>query len=107
VCTACYAIWSASSNSYWPALYVADASGQIGHRHFGEGAYDESERVIQQLLAESGVEPTDPDLDEQGNGALAEQRLYQLIRQTSPVAERRFEIEFLDSDVAAYDFTFG
>lgn len=222
-----YAIWDAISNSYWPALYVADANGRIRHHHFGEGAYDESERVIQQLLAESGAEATGPDLvtvdprgaevaadwdnlnssetylgsahttrfaspggvvqsgphvyaapaqlmlnqwalagswsiekeavvlndasgrityqfrardvnlvmgpeatgtssafrvlidgqtpsaaggfdvDEQGTGALAEQRLYQLIRQPPPIVERRFEIEFLDSNVAAYDFTFG
>jgi hypothetical protein len=47
------------------------------------------------------------DIDAQGLGTVSEQRLYQLIRQPSPVAERRFEIEFLDSDVAAYDFTFG
>jgi hypothetical protein len=47
------------------------------------------------------------DVDDQGNGTLAEQRLYQLIRQPLPVAERRFEIEFVDSGVAAYAFTFG
>jgi thiol-disulfide isomerase/thioredoxin len=44
-----YAIWNAFSNQYWPALYVVDATGQIRHHQFGEGAYDESERVIQQL----------------------------------------------------------
>jgi hypothetical protein len=47
------------------------------------------------------------DVDDQGNGTAADQRLYQLIRQAMPVAERRFEIEFLDSGVAAYAFTFG
>jgi thiol-disulfide isomerase/thioredoxin len=222
-----HAIWDAFSNNYWPALYVADASGRIRYRHFGEGAYDESERVVQQLLAESGADGIDPelvtvdprgaevaadldnlkspetylgpartsnfaspgglgsgsprtyvapaqlklnqwalgsnwtadgeavvlnephgriayqfrardlnlvigspgtgassgfrvlldgqapgtahgiDVDEHGNGALAEQRLYQLVRQPPPVTERRFEIEFFDSNAAAYDFTFG
>jgi hypothetical protein len=47
------------------------------------------------------------DIDDQGMGTVVEQRLYQLIRQSMPVAERRFEIEFLDPGVAAYDFTFG
>jgi hypothetical protein len=47
------------------------------------------------------------DVDEQGHGTLTYQRLYQLVRQPLPVTERRFEIEFLDSGVAAYAFTFG
>jgi thiol-disulfide isomerase/thioredoxin len=48
-----YAVWSAFDNNYWPALYFADAEGVIRDQHFGEGRYEESERVIQQLL---GVE---------------------------------------------------
>jgi thiol-disulfide isomerase/thioredoxin len=48
-----YAIWSAFDNHYWPALYFVDAEGIIRDQHFGEGRYEESERVIQQLL---GVE---------------------------------------------------
>jgi hypothetical protein len=47
------------------------------------------------------------DVDEQGKGRVAEQRLYQLIRQPKPIADRQFEIEFLDSGVEAYCFTFG
>jgi thiol-disulfide isomerase/thioredoxin len=222
-----YAIWNAFANHYWPALYFVDATGRIRHHHLGEGAYDESERVIQQLLQESGATDIGPelvtvdargaevaadwddlespenylgfdrtenfassggvvrgtsrvyaapaqlklnqwalagnwtfenevvvlnevngrivyqshardlhlvmgpatpgasigfrvlidglppgaahgfDVDDQGNGTTTEQRLYQLIRQPTPVAERRFEIEFLDSGVGAYAFTFG
>jgi thiol-disulfide isomerase/thioredoxin len=48
-----YAIWSAFDNNYWPALYFVDADGVIRDHHFGEGRYEESERVIQRLL---GVE---------------------------------------------------
>jgi thiol-disulfide isomerase/thioredoxin len=222
-----YAVWDAFTNRYWPALYFVDATGRIRHHHFGEGAYEESERVIQQLLSESGANDIDPelvavdacgaevaadwddlespenylgfartenfassggvlrsssrvyaaptqltlnqwaldgnwtfenesvvlndvngrivsqfrardlhlvmgpvthgtsirfnvlldglppgaahgyDVDDQGNGMLSEQRLHQLIRQPMPVAERRFEIEFLDSGMGAYAFTFG
>jgi thiol-disulfide isomerase/thioredoxin len=48
-----YGIWSAFANHYWPALYFIDADGVIRDQHFGEGRYEQSERVIQQLL---GVE---------------------------------------------------
>jgi thiol-disulfide isomerase/thioredoxin len=45
-----YAIWNAFANRYWPALYFADADGIIRDEHFGEGRYEQSERVIQRLL---------------------------------------------------------
>jgi thiol-disulfide isomerase/thioredoxin len=48
-----YEIWSAFANHYWPALYFVDADGIIRDQHFGEGRYEQSERVIQRLL---GVE---------------------------------------------------
>jgi cytochrome c biogenesis protein CcdA/thiol-disulfide isomerase/thioredoxin len=47
-----YAIWKAFKNQYWPAHYFIDAHGSIRYHHFGEGKYDESEQVIQQLLRE-------------------------------------------------------
>jgi cytochrome c biogenesis protein CcdA/thiol-disulfide isomerase/thioredoxin len=47
-------IWNAFQNQYWPAHYFIDAQGRIRHHHFGEGEYDESEKVIRQLLAEAG-----------------------------------------------------
>jgi len=47
------------------------------------------------------------DVDEQGNGTVTEHRLYQLIRQSGPIADRQFEIEFLDSGVEVFAFTFG
>lgn len=47
------------------------------------------------------------DVDALGTGTVTEQRLYQLIRQHGPVAERTFEITFLDPGVQAYSFTFG
>jgi thiol-disulfide isomerase/thioredoxin len=49
-----YAVWQAFSNHYWPAVYIADADGRIRHHHFGEGGYEECERVVQQLLREAG-----------------------------------------------------
>jgi thiol-disulfide isomerase/thioredoxin len=220
-------IWRAFKNQYWPALYFIDAHGRIRHHHFGEGSYEQSEMIIQQLLAEAGNDgidrepvavdargieaaadwrslksaedyfgyertqnfaspggavadkprmyqppamlrlnewalsgdwtvtkgnavlnqpngrvayrfhardlhlvmgPATPgtsvkfrvlidgqppgsahgiDVDEQGGGTVTEQRLYQLIRQPKPIADRQFEIEFLGPGVEAFAFTFG
>ena len=52
-----YAVWDAFDNHYWPALYIADAQGRIRFHQFGEGAYEQSEMVIQHLLAEVGRQP--------------------------------------------------
>jgi thiol-disulfide isomerase/thioredoxin len=48
-----YEIWGAFDNHYWPALYFVDAEGIVRDQHFGEGRYEQSERVNQRLL---GVE---------------------------------------------------
>ena len=50
-----HAIWNAFDNEYWPALYFVDVQGRVRHHQFGEGEYQQSESVIQQLLAEAGV----------------------------------------------------
>jgi cytochrome c biogenesis protein CcdA/thiol-disulfide isomerase/thioredoxin len=220
-----YAIWRAFKNEYWPAHYFIDATGRIRHHHFGEGEYDESEQVIQRLLAEAGQtkvpaglvavtasgaeaasseadiqspetyigyerserfvspggarenarktytsgalrlnqwglagtwtvgsehatleqkgggityrfhardlhlvlaapagqpvrfrltidgkapgEARGADVDANGEGIVTGQRLYQLVRQRGAVADRTFEIIFLDPGVQAYAFTFG
>ena len=222
-----YAIWTAFDNHYWPAFYFVDAQGRIRHHQYGEGQYEQSEMIIQQLLAEAGngdigqelvsvdgrgveaaadwgslqsgenyvgyartenfaspggavldtrrvyaaparlrlnqwalsgdwtvgrqatllntangriayrfhardlhlvmgpaargasvrfrvlVDGQPPgaahglDVDDQGNGTVSEQRMYQLIRQPQPIADRLFEIEFLDPGMEAYVFTFG
>jgi hypothetical protein len=47
------------------------------------------------------------DVDDRGNGTVTEPRMYQLIRQPAPIVDRQFEIEFLDSGVEAFSFTFG
>jgi len=207
-----YAIWNGFSNHYWPALYLIDEKGAIRFTHFGEGAYDESERMIQKVLGDAGssgfarelvtvdapgieaaadwdnlrspetylgseqgenfvrsaarlrlnewtvagdwtlgskavvlkqpngriayrfhardvnlvMGPTGrgasvryrvridgqpvrggADVDAQGQGAVTEQRTYQLVRQAPPIEDRQFEIEFLAAGVEAFCFTFG
>jgi thiol-disulfide isomerase/thioredoxin len=220
-----YGVWRAFDNHYWPAVYIGDTEGRIRHHHFGEGGYEECERVIQQLLREAGGEGIADDLvsvadegveaqadwatlrsretylgyeqaqnfageprfdaartyvapdrlqlnqwalsgdwtieggrsvlneaggriafrfhardvnlvlgppsggaavpfrvlvdgepprgahgldvDEDGHGAVAQQRLYQLIRQPRSITDRTFEITFLEPGAEAYVFTFG
>jgi thiol-disulfide isomerase/thioredoxin len=57
-----HAIWRAFKNEYWPALYFVDAQGHIRHRQFGEGEYEQSEMIIQRLLAEAGIGGTGHEL---------------------------------------------
>ena len=49
-----YATWKAYDNNYWPAKYLIDKDGYIRYTHFGEGAYDTTEKKIQELLQEAG-----------------------------------------------------
>jgi thiol-disulfide isomerase/thioredoxin len=56
-----YAVWRAFANNYWPAVYIADAEGRIRHMHFGEGGYEECEKVVQMLLREAGREGVPDD----------------------------------------------
>jgi thiol-disulfide isomerase/thioredoxin len=57
-----YGVWRAFDNHYWPAVYIADAEGRIRHHQFGEGQYEELERIIQQLLREAGRDGIGDDL---------------------------------------------
>lgn len=68
-----YAIWNAYHNQYWPAHYLIDAQGHIRHQHFGEGAYRETERMIQMLLQEAhqGLALNKEFVRVQGAGATA------------------------------------
>jgi hypothetical protein len=60
-----YGVWQAFDNHYWPALYLADGTGQIRFSHFGEGRYDEIERAIQELLGvDEGLVSVEPRGDE-------------------------------------------
>jgi len=50
-----YREWNVYRNQYWPAHYFIDAQGHVRYFHFGEGEYDVSEKVIQELLKENGA----------------------------------------------------
>ena len=57
-----YGVWQDFDNHYWPAVYIADADGHIRYHHFGEGAYEETERVVQQLLRDASADDVGDDL---------------------------------------------
>ena len=57
-----YGVWNAFANHYWPAIYLADATGRIRFHHFGEGEYAATEMMIQRLLADAGAPDVDQDL---------------------------------------------
>jgi thiol-disulfide isomerase/thioredoxin len=63
-----YAIWNAFENHYWPALYFIDSDGVIIGQHFGEGEYEQSERVIQRAL---GVDRSPAAVAVEGRGVEA------------------------------------
>ncbi len=56
-------IWGLYENAGWPARYLWDQRGMLHDYHYGEGAYDETERAIQELLGVSGdlVAPVRPE----------------------------------------------
>lgn len=73
-----YENWNAYGNRYWPAKYLIDATGRIRYTHFGEGAYVETEKKIQELLLENGVKELDSIQEEKSQGALFQSRTPEL-----------------------------
>lgn len=63
--------WNAYANQYWPAEYFIDADGNVRYVHFGEGEYEEKERVIRDLLAEAGRKVGGPESRARGIAASA------------------------------------
>jgi hypothetical protein len=97
------------------AVALNDARGRIAHQfhardlHLVMGPVTPGRSIGFRVLID-GLPPGAAhgfDVDDQGHGTVTEPRLYQLIRQPLPVTERRFEIEFEDSGVQAFAFTFG
>lgn len=54
-----YSTWRSFNNRYWPAKYMIDPNGVLRFRHFGEGAYAETEDAIRLLLTEAGEDVSD------------------------------------------------
>jgi len=109
--------WALSGN--WTvergASVLNDADGGIAFRfhsrdvHLVMGPRSRGTSVPFRVLVD-GELPGDAhgfDVDEQGQGTVSQQRLYQLIREPGSITDRTFEITFLAPGVEAYVFTFG
>ena len=62
-----YSTWRAYHNRYWPAKYLIDKDGVVRYKHFGEGAYGETELRIRELLEEAGADLSELDAGLPGN----------------------------------------
>jgi len=97
------------------AILVNGAKGRIAYRFhardvhlvMGPAAPGASARFRVLIDGQPPGAAHGADVDDQGNGTVSGQRLYQLIRQPKPIDDRLFEIEFLDPGVEAFAFTFG
>ncbi len=58
-----FGTWQAFNNRYWPAKYLIDHNGKIRYSHFGEGAYDETEMKIREILTEAGYDVSEVTTD--------------------------------------------
>jgi len=92
-----YAVWNAFDNHYWPALYFVDTDGVIRDHHFGEGRYEQSDRVIQRLL---GVDREPVRVE--GLGVEAEADWHHLRTPETYLGYARSE-NFASADEAAFD----
>jgi thiol-disulfide isomerase/thioredoxin len=97
------------------AVVLNQAGGRIAYRfrardlHLVMGPVARGKSIRFRVLID-GLPPgaaRGSDVDDQGRGTVTEQRLYQLIRQSRPIVDHLFEIEFLDPDAEAFSFTFG
>jgi thiol-disulfide isomerase/thioredoxin len=97
-----YGIWTAFSNHFWPAIYIADVDGQIRFHHFGESEYAMTEMAIQQLLLESGADVDQDlvDVDPQGLEVAAD---WTTLRTPETYVGYRQASGFVQEDVAAFD----
>jgi hypothetical protein len=94
---------------------LEDSGGSVAFRFYARDLHlvlapaADGRAVRYRVLLDGAVPGADhgSDIDSEGNGIIREQRLYQLIRQASPVRERTFTIQFLDPGAQAYAFTFG
>ncbi|HEY3051852.1 MAG TPA: thioredoxin, partial [Thermoanaerobaculia bacterium] len=97
------------------AIALQNAGGRIAYRFhardlhlvIGPAARGTSVRMRVRIDGQPPGASHGADVDDQGNGIVREQRLHQLVRQSKPISDRTFEIEFLDPGVEAFAFTFG
>jgi hypothetical protein len=97
------------------AAVLNDANGRIVYRFhardlhvvMGPATHGASVRFRVSIDGQPPEAAHGTDVDAQGNGTITEQRLYHLIRQPGPIADRLFQVEFLDPGAEVFAFTFG
>jgi thiol-disulfide isomerase/thioredoxin len=97
------------------ATVLSSPKGRIVHRFHARDVHlvmgpARQESAVRFRISLDGQRPGAAhglDVDQDGNGTVVEQRLYQLVRQIGPIGDRTFEIEFLDPGAEAFAFTFG
>jgi cytochrome c biogenesis protein CcdA/thiol-disulfide isomerase/thioredoxin len=106
-----FATWRAYSNLYWPAKYLIDRTGRLSYHHFGEGAYEETERQIRRLLGESqtqtprSVDPEDVYVPRTPESYLGYRRLARFANgSVAPDVEGTYDLprDDLPQDALAY-----
>jgi len=98
-----YGVWTAFSNHFWPAVYLADADGQIRYHHFGEGEYAATEMAIQRLLVEAGREGIDQDLVMVEPKGLEVAADWRTLQSPETYMGNRQSTGFVQDDVARFD----
>jgi thiol-disulfide isomerase/thioredoxin len=102
-----YAVWRAFDNNYWPAVYIADAQGRIRHHQFGEGGYEECERVIQGLLRDAGRDDIGDDLVSVPDDGLEAQADWANLGSPETYLGYRQAERFVSDDGAEFDAPFN
>ena len=97
-----FSLWNAYANQYWPAKYFIDREWNIRHTHFGEWAYEESEKVIQYLLSEWSDTITKTDLVSVSISPGTEKNLIQTPETYLGVSRREFAS--LSKSINPYSF---
>ncbi len=101
-----YGVWQAFDNHYWPAVYIADAQGQIRFHHFGEGEYEMTEMVIQRLLLEAGANGIDQNLVMVDPRGLEVAANWQTLRSPETYTGYRQSSGFSQENIAQFDQPF-
>jgi thiol-disulfide isomerase/thioredoxin len=102
-----YAIWTAFDNHYWPALYFIDARGQVRHHRFGEGDYEQSEMILQQLLTDAGAGGIGRDLVAVDPGGVEAAADWASLRSPENYLGYERTENFASSDGAVLDTPYG
>jgi thiol-disulfide isomerase/thioredoxin len=98
-----YGVWGDFANNYWPAVYVADASGRVRYHHFGEGDYAMTEMAIQQLLMAAGAADRDLGLAQPEAHGLEVAADWATLRSPETYLGYRQSSGFVSEDTGAYD----